>query len=95
MCFRWVHLPTKPFFPQARLTGIFGLEPPLRHFDLSCTWACLPVVLPLSLVPKQGEGFFLSPLISLALQVFSVRTPPAAILASGGVSPVLQLMVLW
>ena len=31
-CFRWVHLPTDPFFPQAWVTGLFGVAP-LCHFD--------------------------------------------------------------
>ena len=38
----WAHLPTNLFFPQARLTGLFGQAPPLHHSDFHRTCACLP-----------------------------------------------------
>lgn len=88
MCFRWAHLPTNPFLPRARRTGLLGPAPPPPYFDVYGTCARLPPGPTPSLVPEQVEGFFLYPLVLLALLVLSIRMPrppphPASTLVGG------------
>ena len=70
--FEWVYLPTNPFFPQVRLTGLFGPEPPPAPFWL--LWnVCLSSPGP---TPNLvwGEGLFFYPIILLAFHLLSVKT---------------------
>ena len=77
-CFKWVHLPTNPYCPQARRTGLIGPEPSLHHFDFCGICACLPLVPP-PIWYGQGAGgrLLFYPITLLAFHTLHVEPPPA------------------
>ena len=84
-CFGWAHLPTSPFFPQARLIGLFSLSMSLCHyFDFYGTCVCLPAPGPTpSLIPEGQAG--------KAFRVFSIKNFPCHHLGQWGSLPCLCL----
>ena len=91
--FGWVHLPTILFFPQAKLTGLFGQHHSLHHFNFYCTCVCLALVPPPNWYWKWGEGFFLFNYLAKFSYAWSKNLPAATILADRGDTPALWLTV--